>query len=100
MFASSVEIAFNLLSKLLAKFAYALRNESLILYTYLTGSCSLETQLTLGFDRLLPLRSSPLNLAGRPRRCRDPCVAIKVRKAAEKHERACGTHRRSKSWLW
>jgi len=31
MFASSVEIVFNLLSKLLARCAYALRSESLIL---------------------------------------------------------------------
>lgn len=31
IFASSVEIAFNLLSKLLAELAYAFRNESLIL---------------------------------------------------------------------
>ena len=34
MFASSVETAFNLLSKLLAKFAYTLRNESLILCAF------------------------------------------------------------------
>ena len=34
MFASSVEVAFNLLSKLLAKFAYALRSESLILHKF------------------------------------------------------------------
>jgi len=52
MFASSVEITFNLLSKLLAKFANALRNESLILYTDLTGRRLLEIQLTLGFGHL------------------------------------------------
>ena len=52
MFASSVEIAFNLLSKLLAEFAYALRNESLILHANLTGRRLLKIQLTLGFARL------------------------------------------------
>ena len=34
MLASSVEIAFNFLSKPLAKFAYAIRSESLILYGF------------------------------------------------------------------
>ena len=52
MFASSVEIAFNLLSKSLAEFAYALRRESLILQTDLTGSHTLKARLTLGFGHL------------------------------------------------